>query len=141
MTTIFADATAGVMVCDSKTTSGNQWFPSTKVHRIGDELIGFAGYRAEALKWLDWHRNGRRGAQPKIANSEALILTADGVTYVDPAGETVPVERGFWGIGSGGAAAMAAYLICRDAETAVYTALEVDANSGGDVVVHTLEAE
>jgi ATP-dependent protease HslVU (ClpYQ) peptidase subunit len=140
MTTIFADAKAGVMVCDSKTTLGGQWLSSTKVHRIGDDLVAFAGYKAEALKWLDWYSNGKRGAQPKIANSEALILSAEGLVYIDCSGEALPIERGFMGIGTGGVVAIGAFIAGADAETAVHIACQVDANSGGDVVVYTLKS-
>lgn len=138
MTTIFASVAEGVMVCDSKTTSGGQWFSSTKVQRVGDELVAFAGYKVEGLKWLDWYSNGKRGPQPKIANSEALILNDIGLFYLDPGGELTPIERGFMGVGTGGPCAVAAHMTGCDAETAVYIACAIDANSGGDVIVHKL---
>jgi ATP-dependent protease HslVU (ClpYQ) peptidase subunit len=139
MTTIFADAKKGVMVCDSKTTLGNTWFASTKVHRIGDDLVGFAGYRAEAMKWLDWFSNGKRGPQPKITNSEALILSSEGLIYIDGTGESNPIERGYFGVGSGGAIAVGAFMAGADAKKAVDIACQVDANSGGTIYVHKLK--
>jgi ATP-dependent protease HslVU (ClpYQ) peptidase subunit len=139
MTTIFADAKKGVMVCDSKTTLGGTWFESTKVHRVGDALVGFAGYRSESLKWLDWFANGRRGQQPKIANSEALILSAEGLVYIDGTGEANPIERGYFGVGSGGPIAVGAFMAGADAKKAVEIACQVDASSGGVVVVHKLK--
>lgn len=126
------------MVCDSKTTLGGQWFSSTKVQRIGNDLIAFAGLKAEGMRWIDWYANGKRGPQPKISNSEALILNADGLVYVDCGGEALPVERGFMGIGSGGPCAIASFMTGADAETAVHIACQIDANSGGDVFVHRL---
>lgn len=139
MTTILADAKKRVMVCDSKTSLGSIWFESTKVHRVGDDLIGFAGARSEGLKWLDWYSNGKRGPQPKITNSEAIILTAEGVIYIDGTGESNPIERGFMGIGSGGPMAMAAFMAGADAKKSVEIACRIDASSGGDVIVHKLK--
>jgi ATP-dependent protease HslVU (ClpYQ) peptidase subunit len=140
MTTIFADAKRGLMVCESKTTLGSTWFSSTKVHRIDGDLVGFAGYRSEALKWMDWFSNGKRGPQPKITNSEALILSSAGLIYIDGTGESNPIERGFMGIGSGGPVAIGAFMAGADAKKAVEIACQVDANSGGAIYVHKLKA-
>lgn len=139
MTTILADAKKGVIVCDSKTTLGPVWFDSTKVHRIGADLIGFAGQRSEALKWLDWYANGKRGPQPKITNSEAVILSSEGVIYIDGTGESNPIERGFMGIGSGGPCAMAALMAGADPKKAVEIACRIDSASGGEIFVHKLK--
>ena len=100
---------------------------------------GAAGARAEALKWLDWYSNEKRGPQPKIPNSECLILTADGLVYIDCGGESNPIERGYMGIGTGGPIAVGAHMAGADAETAVHIACQIDANSGGDVIVHRLK--
>lgn len=139
MTTIFADAKAGVMVCDSKATLGETWFACTKVFRIENELVGFAGSRSEGLRWVDWYTNGKRGPQPKTQKTELVILGPDGVFYIDGSGELNPIERGYMGIGTGGGYAIAAHMAGMDAECAVEVACQIDANSGGDVVVHTLQ--
>ena len=139
MTTIFADAKKGVMVSDSRVTIGNTWHAATKVFRIGDDLVAFAGLRSEALKWVDWYSNGKRGPQPKITNSEALILSSDGVVYVDGTGESNPIERGYMGIGSGGSIAVGAFMAGADAKKAVEIACQVDTSSGGAITVHKLK--
>lgn len=138
MTTIFADAKEGVMVCDSKCTLGGEWVTTTKVVRVGDELIGFSGYHTESERWLAWYRAGQHGPRPKVDNCNALILSAAGLRVLDSTGGYINIERGFMGTGSGGTCATAAFMAGADAETAVHIACQIDANSGGDVIVHTL---
>jgi ATP-dependent protease HslVU (ClpYQ) peptidase subunit len=139
MTTIFADAKQGIMVCDSMVSNGEQWWADPdKVIRIGDELIGFAGVAAEADRWLAWYKAGQNGPMPKVSGSCALILGPGGLRVLDSNGMYVPVARGFMGTGSGGGYATAAFMAGADAETAVYIATQIDPSSGGDVIVHAL---
>lgn len=138
MTTIFADAKEGVMVCDSKMTLGSEWVSTTKVVRVGDELIGFSGVATEAERWLAWYTSGQNGPKPKVENSNALLLGPKGLRVLDSSGGFILVERGFMGTGTGGVCATAAHMAGADAETAVQIACQIDANSGGDVVVHKL---
>ena len=140
MTTIIADAKRGVMVCDSKATFGSEWFPTKKVFKHGDELFGFAGTQTEGLRWLDWYTNGQRGKMPSIANVQIMILDADGVKLVEGSGSIFTVERHFYAVGSGAAAAMGAYMACSDPKKAVEIACKIDAGSGGDILVHKLKA-
>lgn len=139
MTTIFADAAAGVMVCDSMTQNGEQWWVDPhKVVRIGSELIGFAGVAAEGERWLAWYKAGQNGPMPKVSQASALILGPSGLRVLDSTGGYVPIARGFMGMGSGGTCATAAFMAGADAETAVYIATQIDTGSGGDVIVHKL---
>ena len=139
MTTLFASAKDGVMVADSMTGTGEQWWSDPdKVIRIGDELIGFAGNAAEGDRWLAWYKAGQNGPMPKVPGATALILSSAGLRILDCTGSYVQIARGFMGIGTGGVAATAAYMAGTDAETAVYIATQIDPNSGGDVVVHQL---
>lgn len=139
MTTILADAKKGVMVCDSKATFGGEWFPVKKVYRHGPELFGFAGTQSEGIRWLDWYSNGQRGKMPSISNVTIMILSeAGGVRLVETSGTVFSVERSFYAIGSGGTAAMGAYMAVADAKKAVCIACQIDAQSGGDVIVHKL---
>lgn len=139
MTTIFADVNEGVMVCDSKMTINSEWIPVSKVVRVGQELIGFAGLHTEGERWLAWYKGGMEGPRPKVENSNALVLGLDGLRLLDASGGFVRIERGFMGAGSGGIAATAAFIAGADAETAVYIACQIDANSGGEIVVHRLK--
>lgn len=140
MTTIFADAKRGVMVCDSKATSGDQWWEEdNKVVRVGDELIGFAGVAVEGERWLAWYRAGQNGPMPKIPNASALILGPKGLRVLETGGGEFAVQRGFMGLGSGGTLAVAAYLAGADPKKAVEIACQIDNLSGGRVHVHKLK--
>lgn len=139
MTTIFADAKRGVMVCDSKASTGETWFPCTKVSRVGDELIGFAGTFHEGERWLEWYRT-KKGIRPKIENAYALVLGPEGLKFLESSGQMILIERGFHGIGSGGNCAIAAFMAGADPKKAVEIACQIDTGSGGAVHVHKLKA-
>ena len=140
MTTIFACAKAGVMVTDSKCSGSDGWYPMTKVHRNGAELVGLAGNVKEGHAWLKWYASGKRGARPKLESFVALILRADGVYEACSDGLEMRVERGYHGVGSGGPCAIAAYKAGVDPKRAVEIACEIDNGSGGEVIVHELKA-
>lgn len=141
MTTIFADARKGLMVCDSKCTADSEWFPMTKVFRIGDELVGCAGSVREAVSWLRWYSDGKKGPRPKTVDGfNSLILRKDGLFAVSADAFEMLVERGYYGIGSGGGIAVGAFMAGADAKKAVEIACLIDANSGGDVIVHRLKS-
>jgi hypothetical protein len=136
MTTIFADHKAGVMVCDSKCTDSRTWHPITKVFRVGDELVGMAGEVREGRAWLKWYQSGKRGVRPKLDEFVAISLRKDGVYEHCSDGLELLIERGFHGIGSGGAMAIAAYMAGADAVKSVHIAIAIDAGSGGEVHTH-----
>lgn len=139
MTTILADAKKGVMVCDSKATFGDSWFPITKVFRVNEELIGFAGSPSEGSRWLDWYTTGQRGKMPSIENTTPMILSSEGVRLVESSGRFVDIERGYQAIGSGDKAALGAFMAGADARKAVEIACQIDAGSGGQIHVHKLK--
>lgn len=138
MTTVLADFRAGIMVCDSKCTDGPMWYPMSKVRRYGDELIGISGNVREATAWLKWYLGGKRGSKPKMESFSALIMRPTGLFAVSEDSFEMPVERGFHAVGSGGPCALGAMVAGADAERAVHIACQIDANSGGDVIVHKL---
>ena len=139
MTTIAVDHRTGVAASDSKCTIGAIWVTTTKVHRHKDELIGLAGTDSQGQRWLEWYKAGKKGVAPKMDQAEALILRKDGVYYVQDDCAEFKVERGFHAIGTGGAAAMAVMLAGHTAEEAVRIAIQVDAQSGGEVQVFPLK--
>jgi ATP-dependent protease HslVU (ClpYQ) peptidase subunit len=139
VTTIFADAKKGVMVCESQCTEGGAWFPMTKVHRNGGELIGISGSAKDAFAWVHWYANGKKGSRPKMESFSGLILRAEGLFCVSEDAFEMPVERGFHAVGSGGPCALAAHMAGADAKRAVEIACEIDVYSGGAVIVHKLK--
>ncbi len=140
MTTIAADFSAGVMVSDSRCSAGATWYPMTKVHRVGSELVGIAGAVKDGHRWLKWYSGGKKGPHPKIEDFVALVLRADGLYDVSSDGLELRVERGKHAIGSGGGPALAVMLAGHDAKTAVEIACQVDTGSGGDVIVYHFKA-
>lgn len=139
MTTIFADHGSGVMVCDSKCSSDGSWYPVTKVFRVRDELIGIAGSLKEGRAWLKWYSGGKRGVRPKLESFAALSLRQDGLYELCSDGLELLVERGFLGVGSGGACATAAFMAGAEPFKAVQIACQIDVGSGGDVISHSLK--
>lgn len=137
MTTIAADAKQGVMVCDSKCTYGETWFPIQKVIRHREELIGYAGDVDQAFAWIDWYTKGKIGKPPRADGVEILILRKNGLFYATGCNES-RVPRGFHAIGSGGAAAVAGMLHGATVQRSVKIAIQVDAQSGGAVRTHRL---
>lgn len=138
MTTIAADFRAGVMVSDSRCTAGEQWFPMTKVHRVGAEIIGLAGNVKESQAWLKWYASGKKGAKPKGESYAALVLRKDGLYEATPDGLEMLIERGFHACGSGGPVAVGVMLAGLSAEEAVKIACQVDVGSGGEIKVYKL---
>jgi hypothetical protein len=140
MTTIAADAALGVMVCDSQIADGDQKWSCVKVERINGDLYGTSGEASEGDKFYDWIRRGKRGGKPKVSDEfSALALDKTGLYLYDA--KLYPMRLdGPFGIGTGGKAARALMKVGIDIERAVAVAIEVDAGSGGAVVVHHLDA-
>lgn len=140
MTTIAADAKRGLMACDSMTSTADSWWPSTKVHRAADALIGGAGEAASIRQFVAWYADGQRNPRPKISdNFCALVMNKEGLFYWASNLVPEPIERGFHAIGSGGNAALGALLAGASVQKAVHIACQVDTSSGGEVLLHRLK--
>jgi hypothetical protein len=141
MTTVAADARAGVMVADSRATiEGACWLPATKMYRFDGEIVGLCGDSIDEAKWLAWRRAGKRGKFPKLTDEfQGLVLKAAGLWWLDDKGGEMLIERGFHAIGSGGNCAITALILGHDAKTAVEVACQVDPHSGGEIVSMRLE--
>jgi len=141
MTTIAADAKRGLMAADSMTSTSDSWWPSTKVHRAGDALIGGAGEAAVIRQFVAWYSDGQRLPKPRLSDTFcALVLNPDGLFYWASNLVPEPIERGYHAIGSGGNAALGAMLAGANVKKAVEIATQVDTGSGGEVVLHKLKA-
>ena len=139
MTTIAADCRKGVMACDSMTSTSDSWWPSTKVYRVPDALIGGAGDAASVRQFVAWFADGQRNPKPKLSdNFCCLVMTKEGLFYWASNLVPEPIERGFHAIGSGGNAALGAMLAGASVQKAVEIACMVDTSSGGEVVLHKL---
>ena len=138
MTTIVADAHAGIMVSDSQWTDGHVIGSTRKVWRIRGNLVGFAGDIDAIGRTLAWFRGGFDG-QPPGGNCLALILRRVGIfTWTAEDGELREAAP-FFAIGTGGQAARAAMLAGTDARRAVRIASTIDPGTGGRVRAYRLE--
>lgn len=141
MTTIAADAKRGLMACDSMASTADSWWPTTKVHRTPDALIGGAGETAAIRLFVAWYKDGQRLPKPKLPDTFCcLVLNGEGLYYWASNLVPEPIERGFHAIGSGGNAALGAMLAGANVKKAVEIATQVDTGSGGEVILHKLKS-
>ena len=141
MTTIIADAKAGIMVSDSNTSDGEIKWPTRKIERIGDSLFGFAGEAVEIQKMLRWLNGGRKGKKPKTKECSGLELSAEGVFLWDDAPISYSPDRHYHAVGSGAMAALAAMQCGKTAQESVDIACQIDAHSEGPIQVVRLNDE
>lgn len=138
MTTIVADAKAGVMASDSNWFDQLEKGHCRKVYRIGDALVGFAGTFKDITNALEWFASGREGKAPG-GDVTALILTRGRIETWKPSDGFMHEQSPQFAIGSGSACARAAMMAGADCAKAVRIACKIDANSGGRVRVYKLE--
>jgi 20S proteasome alpha/beta subunit len=138
MTTVLADARAGVMVADTLCLYGDRKLYGRKVYKINGLLVATAGSVADGDAFLEWVRTGRHGKPPRLNSFEALILSPEGVHLIATDCRAVKVERGFDAIGSGAQVALGALVAGAGPREAVRIACELDAGSGGKIEVFKL---
>ena len=141
MTTIAADAKAGLMASDSMWSDGDERGPIKKIHRVRGELIGLAGDLDQINLWLKVYRAGRLTDRPEktAPDVDALRLSARGLDTWNRHEGWIPVPDR-WAIGTGGKCARAAMAAGATAQRAVKIAIEIDANTNGTVRTYRLKA-
>jgi len=132
MTTIAADAAAGVMCSDSHWVDTEERGTARKVFRVRGKLIGLAGDLGACRDALAWFRGGCSEAPP-TGIATALILEAGRLTTWDAVNGFIRLEEQKFAIGSGAKAARAAMLVGADCVRAVWAACQVDSGSSGRV--------
>lgn len=142
MTCIAADARAGIMVSDSRCTSGETWYPITKVFRVRNEIVGFAGDVKIGQRWLKWYRGDRRTPVGKLGDEFIGLILRDGELFEACSnGLELRIERKFHAVGSGGHAALGAMLAGASAEQSVAIACDIDTGCGGEIQTFTFKVE
>lgn len=118
----------------------------TKIFRVPDGLVGFAGDGSRALALLEWFKNGRDPAMwPKFQEDAdtavgCMFIANDGQNYgyhLTPYPERS--QDRFDAIGSGRDYALAAMYLGHDARRAVEVASALDNGCGNGIDVLTLE--
>jgi hypothetical protein len=110
MTTVLADAKAGLMVSDSCVTAGDRVWSGPKIFRIRGHLLGFAGDVSARDRFRKWWKEGGEGDGPSFKGGEALVMTPEGILQYYHGDDPMEIiSSGREAIGSGGKAAIAAY--------------------------------
>ena len=134
MTTIVADRAR--MVSDSKVTMErkapipNTPFASPKLYIGKGWIIGAAGYSGDGEKFVKWFKSKRRKSIQLDDDFEALVVTPEGLFFVDGDCSLNEVKDPWYAIGSGSAAALGALHAGATLERAVEIACVVDNGSG-----------
>lgn len=133
MTTVAADVRRRVMCADGMWSNGTSVGPIRKVHRVRDELVGFAGTVAHAMRWLDaWKTDPTLTHEPrslKGLDTLVLLLSDDGLRTWSALDGWMWVESPRWAVGSGDHAARGALAAGASCKRAVAIACGIDAGS------------
>jgi hypothetical protein len=118
----------------------------TKIFRVPDGLIGFAGSGWLAMEVLEWFRKGRPANQ--FPEKQRDIEDNAGAIFIDAQGRCWGLHRSphlelhhdrFDAIGAGRDYALAAMYLGHDARKAVEVACALDSSCGNGIDTLTLE--
>lgn len=116
---------------DRQATYGTTPVPVTKVFRVGDIVVGYAGTASSIICHLEWMQAGCPNPPPDFADDFGCLLVERGKLY--RVGHTLARERidmPHWAIGSGADYALGAMAMGADARTAVEVASRYDIGTG-----------
>lgn len=138
MTTIAVRA--GLMAADSMMGGGIR-ATYKKITRWKGFIIGGAGNLADVQAMMRWFTDGGDVTKPPTwvnhagekPDAELLVLLPDGSFYTVDDHMARQDPTGFWAIGSGAKAALAAMHMGADARDAVQIAMLVDPHTGGAI--------
>lgn len=142
MTTIVA--TRKCMAADSRVSGDGVIYNTTKVMRIGDNLVGVAGTVSATTRFLSWFGKGCPADGVTFSDDDdfsGLVLNAKGLFYYAECCDPDKICNPFAAIGSGAQAALAAMHCDKTPEEAVRIAMKCDINTGGPVRVYNLKGE
>lgn len=138
MTVIAFDGST--LAADKQTCYGPLIRTTTKIHRVGDLLVGCAGDTATSVEFVEWVRRGRRADDfPKKqlddkTSVSAVVIEADGsISSYDTAPYPIRIEDDQFAIGSGRDFALAAMHLGLSAHDAVEVAAVFDNTCGNGV--------
>ena len=132
------------LAADKRACMGSFTYTVTKLYRIGDRIVGFAGSQALAGRLRAWLE---AGADPDTyPDNEAedgcyfIAIRGDGtIERYESTGYPIIVEEKFFACGSGREYAMAAMYLGVDARTAVDIASKFDESCGNGIDTLTHE--
>lgn len=135
-----------MLAADRRTVNSGLIGITTKIHRIGDLLVGTSGPITSGEAMIEWVRKGRDAASfpasqvdPKGDWAPTLVIEADGaILLYDNLIFPTRFQQRFHAIGSGRDFAMAAMHLGHSAAEAVAVACEFQSDCGNGVDVLAL---
>lgn len=134
------------LAADKQTNDNGLRLKTTKVHRVGDCLVGGCGDTVRVREMVEWLANGRKKDElPAFQRDASTCVT---LMVIEKSGKIlhfwnshVPavIEDAFSAIGSGRDYALAAMLLGCDARRAVEIACHFETGCGNGVDVVSLE--
>lgn len=128
---------SGVLAADRQANQGNLKTKGTKLFRIGNVAVGFAGNFANGRAFCRWLLTDQKEDCPIGDDTHALVMnleTGDCELWEAP-GIGLPIEDEFAAIGTGYHFAYGAMEMGADAKKAVQVAAKWDVNTGHGVQV------
>lgn len=124
---------------DKQCTSGGMKRTVTKIHRVGDLVVGYCGDTDQGMEMLQWVRAGRAvelfppmQRDPSNADRWACLVVIDGGVVLEYGRTPYPTrfEDPIYASGSGREFAMGAMVCGADARKAVAVAISFDTSCG-----------
>lgn len=111
----------------------------TKIYRVGEDIVGFAGDMVVGLEMLEWARGGYLPEEmPEVQLDEEttcffLVINKDGVRVYERGVQPIRFEDKFFACGTGRDYALAAMHLGCDAAKAVEVACVFEASCGNGI--------
>lgn len=134
------------LAADKRACYGTMVNTVTKIHRVGDVLVGSAGDLAFALGMIEWVRGGREASQFPLSQATkedwqpTLVIEKDGsISLYERSPHAIRYEQRCAAIGSGREFARAAMALGKTAREAVELACQLDSGCGNGIDVLELK--
>lgn len=131
------------LAADKRVSFGTSIATTTKIHRIGDMLVGYAGDSAQGRSCLQWVRDGMdKATYPELQKSSPgsllVILPCGAIRFYGNTPDPLEIEDKTFSVGSGSEYAEAALYLGKTAREAVEVAIALDSACGNGIDVLTL---
>lgn len=142
MTILAFDGTT--LAADKRAVNNGLRRTVTKIFRVDDKLVGFAGDLANGLELVEWVRAGciisnyPKSQEDKDSWDTLVVIDADGLRVYETRPYAIKFEDPFWACGSGRDYALAAMYLGKNAAEAVEIAGHFEISCGNGVDTLTL---
>lgn len=135
------------LAADKQASNGNTKSTVTKIHRVGDLLIGYTGVLGQGLEMVEWIRRGRRidefPPSQRVEDDFCCTVVIDGgrILVYERTPYPFVVEDPVYAVGSGRDFAIAAMFCGLSAREAAVVACKFDDSCGMGVDSLDVEPE